>query len=212
MPNDKEQTIIKGLIDSNENVQKEFLKQYYESILRYLFYNKKVKNQHDAEEIINDTFFLAFRGIKKFKKKSSLKTWLFQIANHAVVDFYRSSRNRYSTRSVDENSQIKEPVADTYLSSMQKTLDPASEMLRKETQERIQECLQQLNGEHRMVVTLCLIDECSVKETAQIMGKTEGAIKMLFFRAWRKLINIIEGYPYFIDYQIKKEEVSLNER
>lgn len=203
LPENSEQELIEGLINELEDAQRGFFNQYYEDMLHHLSYSGKARCKHDTEDITIETFYRAFRDIKRFRAKSSLRTWLFRIADHAAVDFYRSPKNRYSAASLEENTHISPPT--TYLSSEQGFSDPTSEILEKEKQEKIQECLQQLSEQHRMVITLRLFDGCSVKETAQIMGKTEGAIKMLFFRAWGKLTKIIKEHPYFIDYQIRNK-------
>lgn len=200
LPKDTEQELVEGLKDGQEDSQRKFFNQYYEGILRYLLYSGKARCQEDAEDITSETFSRVFRDIKGFKGRSSLKTWLFRIVDHAGIDFYRLSRNKYDTASLKENIQINESTAPTYLSSEQRFSDPIADIVKKEEREKVQECLQQLREEHRMVITLRLIEGCSVKETAQIMQRTEGAIKMLFFRAWEKFTKIVREHPYFIDY------------
>jgi len=198
--------LIKELIYGQKDAQRNFFDRYYNGVLRYLIYHGKARCQSDAEEIADDTFLRAFRDIKNFQGKSSLKTWLFRIVDHAAIDFYRSPKNKLSAISLEENTQIYDSLTTTHSSPEQRTPEQVSEILKKEQDEKIRECLQQLNKEHQTVVVLRLIDGCSVKETAQIMGKTEAAVKMLFFRAWEKLSEIIKEHPYFKDYQFRSKK------
>lgn len=206
MSNESDQELIAGLKEGRKEAQLEFFNRYYNSILQYLWYlyHGQAKICSDAEDIAINTFCRAYRDINKFEGRSSLKTWLFRIAHNAAIDFYRSPKNRCSLVSLEDNTEISESA--THSLSGQKIRDPASEAVEKEKQEKIQECLQQLNRDHRIVVTLRLIDGCSIKETAQLMGKNEGAIKMLFFRAIERLSKIIKENPYFVDYKAKDKE------
>jgi len=194
--NDKE--LIEGLREGGEDSQRKFVSKYYDDLFRYIFYGGKSRCRSDAEEITNDAFFRAFKAIDGFKGKCSIKTWLFRLAHNAAIDFYRSPNSRYSFVSVNENIRIQEPFG-TELFSEQKHYDPTEEAVKREEREKIQECLQQLSEEHRLVITLRVINGYSTRETAEIMKKTEGAIKMLLLRAKRNWVKIIKKHPYFMD-------------
>lgn len=213
MSKDDEQELIKELIAGLETAQREFFNRYYNGLIRHLLYTRKARNQEDAEEIADNAFLRVFKDIRGFEGRSSLKTWLWRITGNAAIDFYRSPKNRSLTSLPPGNEQINDSVTNNSLSSEQSTPEPVTEALKKELQRKVRECIQQLNEEHRTVITLRMIDGYSVKETAQLMKKTEGAVKMLFLRAWRKLTKIVKEDPYFIDYQVRnKKEVTFNEK
>jgi RNA polymerase sigma-70 factor (ECF subfamily) len=206
LSHESDQELVAGLKEGRKETQLEFFNRYYNAILQYLryLYHGQAKICNDAEDIAINTFCRAYRDINKFEGRSSLKTWLFRIAHNAAIDFYRSSKNKGSLVSLEENTEISESA--TCSLAGQKIRDPASEAVEKEKQEKIQECLEQLSRDHRIVITLRLIDNCSIKETAQIMGKNEGAIKMLFLRATGRLSKIIKEQSYFVDYRAKDKE------
>lgn len=60
---------------------------YYDDLYRWAKY--KVSDAHLAEDLVQEVFLIAADSLKKFKKQSSPKTWLFQILNHKLVDHYR---------------------------------------------------------------------------------------------------------------------------
>ena len=177
-----------GLRQNNEGSQRVFFNQYSEVLCRYLFHTGKANNNMDAQEIISNTFLKAFKGINTFNGKSSLKTWLFQIAKNAATDFYKSPKNRHEDLPLDQNAQV---------SGCQDILDNTLEL---EKQEKIRELLQKLNEEQREAIAIHIIDGFSIRDTSQVMGKTEGAVKMLLLRAKQNIRQNIEKSPYFKDF------------
>lgn len=85
--------------------------------------------------------------------------------------------------------------------------DPVASVLSKERRDQLRRIIAQLTEDYRTVVTLRIIDGLSVKETAKIMGKTEGAVKMLLMRCLKTLGPTVKADPYFADYQ-RGEEVA----
>ncbi len=189
---DKDQDLLAGLKEGKEEARREFFNRHCKPLFRHLCF--KARCHEDAQDILYDAFFRAFRDIHAFEGRATLKTWLYRIAGHATVDFYRyRKRDPYLTSSkatVDEDS----PALSSRIAK-----DPGqlAEVTEREKQENIEECLRRLSGEHRTVISLRLIEGLSVKETAQIMGKTEAAVKMLCLRAITNLKGIVKDHPFF---------------
>lgn len=66
----------------------------------------KTSNKEIAEDLVQDTFLAAFKGINSFKEESTPKTWLFRILNNKIIDYYRKKRN-FNHISIDEKDSIK---------------------------------------------------------------------------------------------------------
>lgn len=191
---DKDQELLIGLKQKREDAQREFFNRYYNQILGYLC--GKARCRSDAEEILNDTFFRAFTDIHRFEGRSTLKTWLFRIAEHAAIDFYRSRRNRYLTSS-KKNVQEDSPAVTSISSRVSGDPEQVAEVKERERLEKLKDCLKRLSEEHSRVITLRFFEGRSIKETARIMDKTEAAIKMLSVRALKNLSGIVKDHPYF---------------
>lgn len=84
-------------------------------------------------------------------------------------------------------------------------VNPMAMALSKERRDQLQRIIAQLSEDHRSVVTLRMIDGLSVKVTAKIMGKTEGAVKMLLMRSLKTLGPAIKAAPYFADFKHEEE-------
>lgn len=139
-------------------------------IYRYIYYRV---DQHVAEDLTEDTFFKAWKNIKKYKKgKHNFSAWLFRIAHNLVVDHYR--KNKYKTDPIDEN------FVDTKDTPVQKVNIKLNQI-------RIRKMIKKLPQGHQQVIVLKYINELSNKEIAQSLGKSEGAIRTIQFRALEKL-------------------------
>lgn len=88
-----------GNIDAFERIYKETSGFVYSVSLRMC------RNQADAEEITQDVFMKAYRGLKKFNRSSSLKTWIYRITVNTALNHCRttraSGRNRVHTDDID---------------------------------------------------------------------------------------------------------------
>ncbi|MDT8410837.1 MAG: sigma-70 family RNA polymerase sigma factor [Vicingaceae bacterium] len=66
----------------------------------------KTSNKELAEDLVQETFMAAFKGVDNFEGNSSPKTWLFRILNNKIIDYYRQKKN-FNHTSIDENESIK---------------------------------------------------------------------------------------------------------
>lgn len=60
----------------------------------------RVKDRATAEDVVQDTFLAAVQGLKRFKGRSSVKTWLFGILKHKLVDHYRKNKSTLYARDI----------------------------------------------------------------------------------------------------------------
>jgi RNA polymerase sigma-70 factor (ECF subfamily) len=149
---------------------------YVGEIFRFLQY--RVKNKERAEDLTQDTFLKALKGIRNFDEALSFRPWIFQIARNVLVDHYRA---RHETVSLDDDE-------------MPDAADPQD--IERESHARhlladVQEALDQLPGLQRDIVIMRVWDGLSHKEIAEILGKTEGNCKMIFSRAVARLKNTV---------------------
>lgn len=72
----------------------------YQNNLR-AFLRSRITNPHDAEDVFQDVLLKSYQALPELRSSASIKPWLFQIAQRAIVDYYRSSAQRH-TIEVDE--------------------------------------------------------------------------------------------------------------
>ncbi len=145
---------------------------YFDRIFRYVWL--KVGNITDAEDLTAVVFLSAWRGIDHFspKHETSFAGWLFRLAHNAVVDRYRRAQD-----SIPLDSVAVEPL------NGREDSDPEAEIERRLTLAELRQALYTLTEEQREVVQLRFIEGLSAREVGDIMGKQEGTVRGMQYRA-----------------------------
>ncbi len=145
---------------------------YQGEIFRMVYY--RTLSRMDAEDITQDVFIKAFRGVETIRDPVMFKPWLYRIALNAVNDFYRKKRLRsiFTLFSGDrEEGQAPEE-------------DHASERLeKKEFWGRLGKFLTRLSAAEKEVFRLKYLDDLGIREIAEVLGKNESTVKTHLYRA-----------------------------
>jgi RNA polymerase sigma-70 factor (ECF subfamily) len=143
-----------------------------------------VRNNEDAEDVVQESFQQAFIHLKSFKGDSRFSTWLSRIAINAALMKLRKKHRKWDV-SLDESTEIDE------LSSRRDVedqgLDPEQLYAQKERKRILAEAMKELRPGMRRAIELRELDEQSTEETARIMGISAGAVKARVFHGRRKL-------------------------
>jgi len=147
---------------------------YLDLVYRYVYY--RVGGKALAEDLVSETFLRALRRIGSFEWQGrDFAAWLITIARNIIADHYKSGRFRLEVSTAD---MLDADRADEGIEA---------EVLDGITNASLLEAVKKLNGEQQECVVLRFLQGLSVLETAQAMGKSEGAIKALQYRAVRTL-------------------------
>lgn len=158
-----------------------------------------LRNRADAEEITQDTFIRAHRGLGRFRGDSSLATWLHRIAVNLARNryWYFFRRRRHATLSLDcplgeeTNATFTELVAS-------EAPDPSREAATDEFSSLIAACMEKLDARHREILTLRNSLNHSYDEIAQTLGINVGTVKSRIARARENLRALLaEMCPEF---------------
>jgi RNA polymerase sigma-70 factor (ECF subfamily) len=151
---------------------------YFDMVYRFIYY--RVNDRALAEDFTSETFLRALRRISTISYQGrDIGAWFVTIARNIVLDHVKSARNR-----------LEVTTADT-IEGEERAQSTEAAVLEVLTSERLMQAVRQLGDEQRECVMLRFIQGLSVAETAQIMGKNDGAIKALQHRAVRKLADLI---------------------
>ncbi len=127
-----------------------------------------------AEELLQETFFLAFQHIDQFEGRCNLYTWLCQIGKNAWIKECRRNK-RYSEISWDE------------LTLPASGLSLEEQIITKDEYRRVHKAIQKLEDPYRDVFVLHAIGEVKLKEIAFIYGKSESWARVTYFRAKQQI-------------------------
>ncbi len=143
---------------------------YVDKIYSYIYH--RVSNAELAEDLTGQVFMRMLEAVKAGKSwQTSFSGWLYRIAHNLVIDTYRR-RKRAAFVELDETTPIPAQGG-----------DPAKSAEAHLDRERLHAALAKLTDEQAQVIVLRFQDELNIAETAEIMGKSEGAIKALQYRA-----------------------------
>jgi RNA polymerase sigma-70 factor (ECF subfamily) len=147
-----------------------------------LVFNQVDRNRSVAEDIVQETFLAAIESSKKFQGRSSLYTWLCSIAYHKVADHYRrqARERKHMVSGVDVDAV---DVTD----GSGKQSQPESLIESAETRQVVNQALAKLPWDYRQVLVLKYVEEMSVQEISQIMGRSPKSVEGLLTRSRKAL-------------------------
>jgi RNA polymerase sigma-70 factor (ECF subfamily) len=146
---------------------------YINRIYNYIYY--RTGNHQDAEDLTARTFFKALKHFPRYVDRGApFSAYLYRIAHNTVANWYRDRSRR-------QIIPFDDLVTDMVIATReQDELDTIAE--RKEEQETLLRAVRRLPPERQHLLTLKHVERMSNVEIAEIMGRTEGAIKSLYHR------------------------------
>lgn len=146
-------------------------RRYLAPVYSYAFYH--LRDHHDAEDITERAFLSALDALPAFEERGgTFRAWLFRIAHNALVNQIRT-RSRHRTEPLDAIAQHAGPE------------DVHASVARREDARRVWRAVSSLPDERRRVVILRFVDELSSREIGEVLGRSEGAVRVLLHRALR---------------------------
>jgi RNA polymerase sigma-70 factor, ECF subfamily len=137
----------------------------------YSYLQLLVGNRHDAEDLTNQTFIRMLERIDRFVwRQVPFSAWLFRIAHNLAMDHFRAGR-RWQPEAEPPESE----------DAMEQSAEEAA--LHAIGQKRLFAMIERLTHDQKQVLTLKFAFDFSNADVAAILGKTEGAIKLLQHRA-----------------------------
>ena len=151
---------------------------YVTLVHRYAYH--RVGDRATAEDVTSETFVRALRRIDSLSFQGrDVGAWLVTIARNIIRDQVKSSRYRLEVTTADMRDADRA------------TDGPEDAVVAHLTNKQLLECVQQLGSEQQECIVLRFLHGLSVSETAEIMGKKDGAIKALQHRAVRRLAGLL---------------------
>lgn len=143
-----------------------------------------LQQEHDAEDVTQQTFLSALEHLAGFREEASFGTWLTRIATHGALKILRKHRGlptvslEEATDPEPETGLVPHPevIADWRLS-------PEELVHRREIRQLLEEALGRLHEKHRMVFLLRDVEGLSVRATAESLGLSEANVKVRLLRA-----------------------------
>jgi RNA polymerase sigma-70 factor (ECF subfamily) len=154
-------------------------RKYLAQVYSYAYY--ELRDHHDAEDVAERTFLAALTNLARFEERprpgadrgaSTFRVWLFRIARNAIADRRRAERRR---------PQAPLEAAEAIASST----DVEADVARRDEARAALDAVDRLGGDRRRAIILRFVDEMSTAEIAGVLGRSEGAVRVLIHRALR---------------------------
>ena len=160
------------------------VRRYQDRIFRFLVH--MVGDSDEAADLAQETFVKAYRSLHRFRGGSSLYTWLYRIALNTSLNYMRGKklRNRLSLDSEAETSIENRPLH---------ACDPERELMMKQQIAAIQAAIRDLPPRQRSIFVMRHFDDLSHGAIAEVIGRSEGAVRAGYFHAVRKLRAALTG-------------------
>jgi RNA polymerase sigma-70 factor (ECF subfamily) len=151
---------------------------YQPSIYRFLYY--RTRSVVVAEDLTSETFFRALRNMASFRwQGKDFGAWLMTIARNLATDHFKAGRTRLEMTTEDMGQHDDA------------TDGPETAVLASLTNEILLEALTELPNEQKDCLVMRFLQGMSIAETAQVLGRSEGAIKQLQLRGVRNLAKLM---------------------
>jgi RNA polymerase sigma-70 factor (ECF subfamily) len=155
---------------------------YVDRVFRFVVYRVNGDTAL-AEDITSEVFLRALRKIKTFTWQGrDVGAWFLTIARNLVLDHFKSGRHRLETLGADQ--AVAGGVGD-------EVVDAEDEALSRISQKDLYRAISRLGNEQQEVIYWRFLQGYSVSETAAAMGKSDGAIKALQYRAVKALYKLV---------------------
>ena len=162
-----DEELVAFVLAGNAQHFSELYHRYITSIYRFILVS--VRHKETAEDITSTVFIKALERIHTYRASAGpFKAWLYGIARNALMDYYRSRGREITTDELPELPFYQGIESGADANRAMKKLDDA---------------LKGMEPELRQIMTLRLWDEVPFADIARIVGKSEGAVKMSFYRA-----------------------------
>ncbi len=141
-----------------------------------------MKNEYDAQDVLQDSYIKIFRNLKNFKGESSFDTWVYRIVVNTCKDYLRKYKDNLVE--LEFANEVEDHLP-----------GPEAQVESKLTTELVLKAMDYLSIDHREIIILRDIRGLSYEEISFILECTEGTVKSRLSRAREKLkTTILELY------------------
>ncbi|MCA1022711.1 RNA polymerase sigma factor SigX [Halobacillus halophilus] len=158
---------------------------YHQDLFQFIFY--MVKDRHLAEDLVQDVYVKVLKSYSAFHGRSSEKTWLFSIARHVTIDYFRRQKRK--------RDRVAEFFDWSEKGSQLPDHDPLPEemVIQSEDVKDVYRAMNQCSIDQRTVLILRYIQGLSIKETSEVTGWTESKVKTTQHRALKAVKEVTDS-------------------
>lgn len=160
----------------------EIYDEYAQRIFKFIKF--KVTNQQEAEDLLQSVFLKAWQHLPRLRMENlNFSAWLYRIALNSVNDYYRKHYRSFMLLPLDD-----------HIATITSPATASGDYRAAEIRQTIEQAFSLLPPQYKEILELRFIQEFSVKEVAEITGKSSLAIRVTQFRALKRLREILQNH------------------
>ena len=176
---DGEKKLIKDAIRGEAEAFGLLYDHYQPQIYRFVYL--KVSHREEAEDLTHQVFLKSWENIADYESYGlPFSSWLYRIARNQTIDYYRTKKESMGLENISETKFTEDAE------KISKFMDDSRDL------KKIEEAIALLSEDQQDVMILRFVEDFSLKETAEILERTEGAIKLIQYRAVKRLKKILK--------------------
>jgi RNA polymerase sigma-70 factor (ECF subfamily) len=168
---------IKNVLDGNTEDFRYFIRKYKN--LAFSVAVSVVKNEFDAEEVVQDAFIKAFQNLKSFRKQSNFKTWFYRILINEAFKRLQKVKNEI-VLPTSQNLPDVEDITETFRG-----------MNAEEQKFLVSESLKKIPPKESLTLQLFYLEGNSIDEITNLTGWSETNVKVILHRARKHLLDVV---------------------
>ncbi len=179
-------TAVAQVLAGDRDSFRVLVERHSHAIFRLVF--RMCGNEHDVEDIVQETFLRAFRSLNQFESRANFGTWLHRVAVNCALDHLRRVRRREE----EPQAFTREEESDPLQSVASAAPNPERLLLSVEVKKKLEGAMVELSGRERAAFVMRHFDGCSIEEIGRALGIRGNTAKNAIFRAVRKLREALE--------------------
>ena len=153
---------------------------------------RMTRNAEDAEDLVQETYFKAYKYYDKFQEGTNFRAWLFKILKNTFINSYRKKQSiPPQSDFADIEDSFESQVSDQ---ATRKIKSPEQELLENVLDEDVQRAIDSLAVDYRMAVVLADLEGFSYKEIAEILDVPVGTVMSRLYRGRKQMENAMLEY------------------
>ena len=176
----EEKQLIKQILKGDSSSFAMLVDQYQDMAMTIAY--RILGNKQEAEDVVQNAFVKSYHNLHSFRMNSKFSTWFYRIVYNTAI----TSKNKIKNRREDE---ITEQIG-VHIYDLKSESNLHSEM--DEQRMRVNKAIQQLSKNESVVVTLYYMEEYTVADVAEVMTLSKSNVKIILFRARKKLHDILK--------------------
>lgn len=151
-------------------------------------------DRSDLDDLVQEVFVIAFRGLERFRGDARLSTWLYRICVNVALGRIRTRRRRPTAMGIPD---LDSAAIDPSVTDRPET--PERSYQRRQDQERVYRALEQIAPKKRIVLYLHEIEGLDLKEIAYLVDSNPVTVRTRLFYARREFYKVLAGEPVEAD-------------